>query len=139
MALVVWCIYCQDRIGDALVWVTTKSKWQEISLVDALTGELKLSLLPHVPLAIAAIAIVVMQRRRLPIAWIALTALLILPAFVTGMVGLGRYSAECFPPFIAAGQVLEEWPVRRRVAVFVAGAIVLVTFAFVVGRYKLVP
>lgn len=139
VALVVWCIYCQDRIGDALVWVTTKSKWQEISIVDAMTGDLKLSLLPHVPLAILAIAVVVMQRKRLPVAWLALTGLLILPAFVTGMVGLGRYSVECFPPFIAAGQLMERWSAHQRVAVFVAGGAGMAVFAFVVGRYALVP
>ena len=30
--------------------------------------------------------------------------------FVTGMVGLGRYAGETFPPFVAAGEILRRWP-----------------------------
>jgi len=138
-AIVAWCVYCYDRTGDALVWLTTKSQWQEITAFDALTGELKLSLVPHVTLAAAGLAVVVVQRRRLPPSWLALTGVLILPGLLTGTVGLARYTVECFVPFVAAGQVLEERSRRVRLLVLAAGAVGLAVFAYVVGRYRLVP
>jgi hypothetical protein len=134
-----WCAYCWDRTGDPLVWLATKSKWQEITLGDAITGELKLSLVPHVLLGGAAVAVVVLQRRRLPRSWLVLTVLLIVPGLATGMVGMARYAAECFPPFVAGGQILERWSPRVRVLLLTGSAVGLATFAFVVGRYGLVP
>jgi hypothetical protein len=68
-----------------------------------------------------------------------LTALALIPSLVTGIVGLARYTNECFPPFIAAGQVLERWSTRVQVVLLGASACGLVLFAFVVARYELVP
>ena len=138
-ALVAWCWYCWDRTGDALVWMTTKSRWEELTIVDVLTGHEKLSLIPHLTLGAAALAVVVMQRRRLPASWLVFTALYLLPALVSGIVGLARYTNECFPSFVAAGQVLDRWPARLRVITLAGSASGLVLFAFVVGRYGLVP
>ena len=74
----------------------------------------------------------------MPPALLVLTALSLLPALVTGMVGLARYTSECFPPFVAAGQVLERWSTRAGGPAERVGAR-LVLFAFVVARYELVP
>jgi hypothetical protein len=134
-----WCWYCYDRTGDAFVFLTTKARWEEISAIGLVDGHAKLSVLPHGLLALAAIAVVVLQRRRIPGAWIVLTALSLLPSLLTGMVGLARYTNECFPPFVAAGQVLERWPARAQYAAFAVSTCGLVAFAFVVGRYQLVP
>jgi hypothetical protein len=134
-----WCWYCYDRTGDAFVFLTTKARWQEISAVGLLDGQAKLSVLPHGLLAAAAIALVVIQRRRMPASWLVLTALSLLPSLVTGMVGLGRYANECFPPFVAAGQVLERLSTRLTYALLALSTAGLVVFAFVVGRYALVP
>lgn len=139
LALGAWCVYCWDRTGDPLVWWTTKEKWHEIGILDFLGGEVKWSLLAHVPLGLAALAVVVWQRRRLPTAWLVLTALLILPGLVTGMVGMARYAVDGFPPFVAAGQLFERWPLAVRAVLFTGSAALLVGFAFVVGRYGLVP
>src|SRR3954471_7535255 len=106
VVLAAWCWYCYDRTGDAFVFLTTKARWEEISAIGVFDGHAKLSVLPHGVLALAAIAVVLLQRRKLPGAWILLTALSLLPSLVTGMVGLARYTNECFPPFVAAGQIL---------------------------------
>ncbi|MEX2099981.1 MAG: glycosyltransferase family 39 protein [Acidimicrobiia bacterium] len=137
--IAVWCWYCYDRTGDAFVFLTTKARWEEISAAGLFQGDAKLSVLPHGLLAIAAIAVVVLQRRRLPGAWIVLTALSLLPSLITGMVGLARYSNECFPPFVAAGQVLERWSTRAQWAALALSTFGMVVFAFIVGRYSLVP
>jgi hypothetical protein len=139
VAVVLWSWYCYERTGDALVFLTTKERWQEISAVGLVSGDAKWSVLPHLGLALAAIAVVVWQRKRMPPALLVLTALSLLPSLVTGMVGLARYTNECFPPFVAAGQVLERWSTRVQVALLTVSAVGLVLFAFVVARYELVP
>jgi hypothetical protein len=139
LAMVVWCVYCADRTGDALVWITVKSRWQEITVIDALTGGAKWTLLPHVTLGVGALAVVVIQRRRIPKSWLVLTALVVLLPLATGMVGMARYAGECFPVAIAAGQLLDRWRPSYQRMVLVVGAVGLFLFAFVVGHYDLVP
>ena len=134
-----WCWYCADRTGDALVFLTTKSRWQEITFVGLFEGHVKWSILPHVLLAAAAIAVVVVQWRRMPVSWLVLVGISLIPSLQLGMVGVGRYANECFPPFVAAGQVLERWRTRNVVAAYCLSALGLVAFAFVSGRYELVP
>jgi hypothetical protein len=139
IAVIAWCIYCADRTGDALVFLTTKSRWQEITFVGLFEGHVKWSVLPHVLLALGALGVLVLQRKRLPVAWLVFGALYLIPSLQLGMVGVGRYANECFPPFVGIGQLLERWSSRVRALYFVASTIGLVLFAFVAARYDLVP
>jgi hypothetical protein len=138
-AVVAWCSYCWYRTGDPLVFLSTKEGWAEVTLVGALTGAMKWAAWPHLILAIAAVGVVVYQRRRMPLSWMALTALQLLPSLVLGMVGLARYANECFPPFVAAGAVLDEVPRWLRIMAFVAAVIGLFLCTLAVIRYSLVP
>jgi hypothetical protein len=139
VAVVAWCVYCADRTGDPFVFLTTKSRWQEVTFVGLFEGHVKWSVLPHVLLALAALLVLVVQRRRLPLSWLVFGALYLVPSFQLGMVGVGRYANECFPPFVGAGQILERWPRRTQYAVLAASTAGLVLFAFVAARYELVP
>ncbi|HEX9506025.1 MAG TPA: hypothetical protein VGA62_08460 [Acidimicrobiia bacterium] len=139
VGVVAWCWYCADRTGDPLVFLTSKSRWVEITFVGLFSGHVKWSMVPHVVLAIGAIVVVVLQRRRLPVAWLAFAALYLLPSFQLGMVGLGRYANECFVPFVGTGQILERWSPRARYAVLGLSTVGLVAFTFVSARYELVP
>ena len=139
VAVIGWCIYSADRTGDPLVFLTTKARWQEITFVGLFEGHVKWSVLPHVVLALGALVVLVVQRRRIPVAWLVFGALYLIPSLQLGMVGVGRYANECFPPFVAAGQILERWPVLARYAVFALSTFGMVVFGFVVMRYELVP
>ncbi len=139
VAVAAWCIYCWDRTGDPLVFLTTKSRWQEITFVGLFEGNVKWSVLPHVVLAIGALGVLVVQRKRLPVSWLVFGALYLLPSLQLGMVGVGRYANECFPPFVGIGQLLERWSTRIRALYFAASTIGLVLFAVVAARYELVP
>jgi hypothetical protein len=139
VVVMVWCWYGYDRTGDALVFLTTKSRWQEITFVGLFEGHVKWSIAPHVLLAAAALVVVIVQWRRLPLAWLVLAGLSLVPSLQLGMVGVGRYANECFPPFVAAGQILERWSTRMVVLVYGLSAVGLVAFAYVSGRYELVP
>jgi hypothetical protein len=139
LLVLAWCWYSYDRTGDAFVFLSTKSRWQEVTFVGLFDGHVKWSILPHVLLALAAIAAVVVRRRRLPVSWLVFVGLYLVPSLQLGMVGVGRYANECFPPFVAAGQVLERVRTRWLVLAYVLSAVGLVAFAYVSGHYDLVP
>jgi hypothetical protein len=139
VAVAAWCIWCWDRTGDPLVFLTTKSRWQEITFVGLFEGHVKWSVLPHVLLAIGALVVLVVQRKRLPLSWLVFGALYLIPSLQLGMVGVGRYANECFAPFVGVGQLLERWSTRVRALYFAASTLGLVLFAVVAARYDLVP
>jgi len=123
LAFGAWCLYNLDRTGDALTFFKAKDGWPEISIVDFVLRDRKIAV-PHVLLAAAAALAVIIVWRKLPKSWLVLTGLFLALPFVTGMVGLGRYAGETFPPFVAAGEILRRWP-RALVLAFFAGSVIL--------------
>lgn len=109
-AFLAWSWYNHHRTGDWLRFLHAKTGWTEIDLVDFVLRDRKIAV-PHVLVAAAAVTVVVATWRRLPRAWLVLTGVYLAVPLVTGMVGMGRYAGEVFPPFAAAGEVL-----RRRSA-----------------------
>jgi hypothetical protein len=103
-----WCLYNLDRTGDALTFYKSKDGWPEIDIVDFVLRDRKI-VIPHLLLAVAAVVAVVLVWRVLPRSWLWLTALYLAPAFLVGMVGLGRYAGELFPPFVAGGEIVQRW------------------------------
>jgi hypothetical protein len=77
----------------------------------------------HLALAVAAGVVVLLRRRRLPASWTLLSGLYLMPSLGLGIVGLGRYTNECFPPFVAAGELLERTraTTRRRLFLIAVG------------------
>jgi hypothetical protein len=115
VALGVWLLVLRHWTGDALIFLHAKAAWVEITLLDlVLLRQPKPTAFAHAILAILAIAALVVARRRLPLPWLLFGALYLLPSTVLGVVGLGRYSNECFPVFVAAGLILAEVPGRLR-------------------------
>jgi hypothetical protein len=68
-----------------------------------------------------------------------LTALYLLPPFVVGMVGLGRYAGESFPAFVAAGDVLERWGRAWTAAIVATSVILQAACAYWVIHLEYVP
>jgi hypothetical protein len=119
VAFVGWMLYNRDKTGDALTFYKAKDGWPEIDLVDFVLRDRKI-VIPHLLLAIVAVVAVIAVWKLLPKSWLLLTALYLVPAFFVGMVGLGRYAGEIFPPFVAGGEILRKWPRTAVGAVFVA-------------------
>jgi len=119
LAFAGWCWFNHHRTGDWLHFLHAKRGWTEIDLVRFVLSDRKIAI-PHVLLALAAAAAVVVVWRRLPQAWVLLSALYLALPLATGMVGLGRYAGELFPPFAAAGEILRRWPRWALVGFFVA-------------------
>ncbi len=111
----VWCALLWRWTDDPFVFYTAKAAWPEVTIVE-LGRHWPRFAIPHAVLGIAAMAVVWARRRALPAAYTAFAVLYLLPSLVLGMVGLGRYANECFPPFLAAGDILDR--VSRRTCAF---------------------
>ena len=133
-----WCWYNFHRTGDALTFFKAKDGWPEINLVDFVLRDRKIAI-PHVLLAAAAALAVILVWRKLPRAWLVLTALCLVVPLFTGMVGLGRYAGETFPPFVAAGEIMRRWSRGWVLALFGASVIGMAVCAYWVVYLDYLP
>lgn len=138
-----WMLVGLVRTGNPLVFATAKTAWHEVTLVGlvrrVLTPATVDSLDVHVVLGAVAVAALALGWRRLPRSWRALASVsLALPA-VTGLVGLGRYSAECFPVAIAASAPLARLSTGARRALAAGSVVAAFGCAVAMAAHGLVP
>ncbi|HKA03312.1 MAG TPA: hypothetical protein VKD67_03255, partial [Acidimicrobiales bacterium] len=137
-ALALWCIQLWRRTGDPLVFWTAKRAWFEVTLLglihswpgDAVT---------HLTVGLIGLALVALAWRRLPTPWVVFAALYLLPSFGFGLVGLGRYTGECFPVLMAAALFLTRAPRLIPRAVLAASAVVMAGLAVVITTEGIIP
>ena len=140
VAVVVWMLVLRHWTGDALIFVRTKTVWQDNSLLEIVTlSQVKPTALAHLFLGLVAVLVLVSARDRLPLSWLVLSALYLGPPFVMDVVGLGRYSNECFPVGIAAGMVLVQLSGRLQRAALATSALGLAAFGGLVAAGRVVP
>jgi len=124
LAVAIWCAFCYRWTGDELVFLSSKEGWPEVTVKAFALAPWRYDyVFPHLFLALAALGALLLVHRRLPFAWTVFTVLYLLPSLGLGMVGLGRYANECFPPFVAAGELLDR--ARRWVRFAAFGAAVV--------------
>ena len=136
--LALWLLYNQQRTGDALRFFNAKAAWHEVDFLDFVRRP-GITVAMHLVVAVAAVALVIAARRRLPTSWIIYTILYLAPSLALGMVGLGRYANDTFPPFVAAGDLLERRRSSTIAAVFAALAATQVAFVYWFVAKKQVP
>ena len=90
-------------------------------------------------MAVVLLVPFVLQIRRQPVAWTVLVALMILPSFALGVVGLARYAVQCFPLSIAAGGWLSQLNPRVGRLAVVAAAASIVVWGVLITRASYVP
>ena len=140
IALVVWCWYCYDRTGDAFAFLTAKSGWKEITIVGLFTEPGKGSALVHALLAVAAITAVCSGARTCRARGWSSRCSTSCRRSCSASSGLGRYANECFPAFVAAGQILAAVEAAvSRTPRSVASAVGLAVMAIAVADHGLVP
>jgi Dolichyl-phosphate-mannose-protein mannosyltransferase len=119
VALGLWCALCWRWTGNPIVFLTTKRGWHELDLVDFVRHPIRdPNAFLHLALGVAAGVVVLLRRRRLPGSWTLFSGLYLIPSLGLGVVGLGRYTNECFPPFVAAGELLERARATTRSRLF---------------------
>ena len=123
-----WLAFNWAKTGNLLKFLDSKWAWREVT-VFGVGGRYLGTALFHLALAAIALGVVVAAARHIPRSWKVLTGLSLLPSLVLGIVGLARYANECFPPFAAAGQLLERRGHRTVTAVFTALVVGQVLFA----------
>jgi hypothetical protein len=138
VALAAWCLELWRWTGSPLVFWSAKQGWNELTMVG-LTHSWPPDAIPHLVVAAVAIALILVASDRLEPAWVAFAAAYLLPSFGFGIVGLGRYSGECFPAALACGIALERVrPVVLR-AVVGGSAVAMAVFAVAISTHALLP
>jgi hypothetical protein len=138
VAVAVWLGFLWHRTGDPLVFATAKEAWEELTVVEVLQHGVAWTA-PHLGLGGLAIAAIVLGRRLVPWSWTAFGLAYLLPPLAVGVVGLARYSAECFVPFVAGAALLARWGRSVSVALLVLSTGGLAVYAVWVVRYLWVP
>ncbi len=131
LAFVGWMFYNHQRTGDALTFYKAKAGWEEITLAE-LPNDFRPVVTTHFVLAVVALGLVVAAFRWMPRSWLVLAAMYLLPSMVLGIHGLGRYSNECFPSFVAAGRLLERWRASIVVGLLVASTVAQAAMVYIV-------
>jgi len=136
--LVGWCVWLWSVTGDALVFFHAKAAWLEKSIVDFVRYPNGSSIV-HVVLAAVAVAALIHERTRLPTSWKVLVLVSLAPSLVLGVIGLGRYAAECFPVAMAFGMLLARSGRRAQQIYLMSSAVGLVVMGAFVRHARLVP
>ena len=119
VALGLWCAVCWHWTGNPIVFLTAKRGWHEVGLVDFVRHPIRdPNAWLHLGLGVAAGVVLLLRRRRLPASWTLFSGLYLIPSLGLGVVGLGRYTNECFAPFVAAGELLERARAATRSRLF---------------------
>jgi hypothetical protein len=127
-ALSAWMLFNLASTGDALRFLHAKRAWHEVDLFSLLQRPVTNAAF-HVAIAGLAIVIVVAARRVIPRSWSWFTVLYLVPSFVLGVVGMGRYATETFPPLVA-GVLLERHPRHTTIATLGVLAVAQVICAY---------
>jgi Gpi18-like mannosyltransferase len=133
-----WYLWLWRRAGDPIIFWRAKSAWHEVTLVDALVHH-QAHALPHLACAVAVVVALLLERRRIPLAWHVFAILWLLPPLILGMVGMGRYANECFPAMVAIAIVLNRFPRRWSTACLAVSGGGMVVFSILVGGFGYVP
>lgn len=128
LCVAAWLAWLWWHTGDPLVFAHAKAAWHEVTLGSLIDGTDRLPKIDLAPLAFAAV-VLTLAFRRLPAGWLLYAALVLLPPLGLGLLGLPRYTAACFPLFVAAGIVLARLPRPAQVAALACSAAGLVFLA----------
>ena len=137
-ALGLWCVELWRWTGDPIAFWSAKRAWNELTIVG-FVRTWGADALPHVAVAAVAITLVVVAVRRLPPAWTVFTACYLLPSMGLGLVGLGRYSGECFPVLVACGIALQRVPRAIAATLLAASTAAMAGVAIVMTTHRLIP
>lgn len=142
-ALAGWIIVCTVATGNPLVFATAKAAWNEqtiVALARQATRSTPLdSLTVHVVVGLLAVTLLRGVWNELEPSWRVLVLVTLGVPMITGLVGLGRYSNECFPIAIAGGATLARLPAPYRRVLLASSTVLSIVFAATMAGHGLVP
>jgi len=128
--VVAWLVTLWVWTGDPLRFVDAKQGWAEQSVYTLLVAGGSPQARIDAAVAAAALVLVGWQWRRLPRGWLVFAAAYLIPSFLLGVVGFGRYVATCFCVFVAAGLALQRMPKVLRYGLGALSGCTLMWMAF---------
>ena len=138
--LVCWMAYARHMTGDALAFLTSKNAWLETMFVDFVRDPFERpAIVFHVIVLVVTVAIAWPAVRRLPMHWVLVAGLLVVPSFILGVEGLARYTFMAVPLSIAMAVRLVDRSRAWRVGVLLVSGAALVFLCANVVRYTWVP
>ncbi len=140
VAIGAWMLVLWSETGNPFIFAFSKGGWHEETIWSVLTLETTTRyVFFHFFVAILGVAVIFKVRKRIPAAWIVFALLYLVPSLALGVVGLARYTNECFPVFVGVGMLLEKWRPRWRIAYFATSAVALGIFTYGIMLYRWVP
>jgi hypothetical protein len=133
-----WCAVLWIPVGDPLAFLTAKSAWHEISLWKYVRDPADLIASWNLVIGVLAVVLYVYQRRRQPVAWSVHAYLTLLPALALGLVGLVRYTSQCFVTPIALADVTSRFR-RLEAWTFSAAGTALIVYGYLITKRSYVP
>jgi hypothetical protein len=124
-----WMAYNGARTGDVTRFLDAKRAWREVD-VGALLRHPTTNPTFHLVVAGVAFGLVYAARRAIPRSWTWFTGLYLAPSLLLGIVGMGRYATDTFPPMVSAGVLLAHRTRRTITTILVALAAAQVICAF---------
>jgi hypothetical protein len=138
LAVAGWMAVLWAWTGDPLIFGRAKLDWHEATFWGLLSGA---EPVPKIDLALGLLAALALLAawRRLPLSWRAFAVAWLGLPLATGVLGLPRYAASCFPVFGAAGSLLARAPRAVRALWLVASAMALFLLALRLTSGRMTP
>jgi hypothetical protein len=133
-----WCVFLWVWMGDPLAFLTAKRAWHEVSLFSYLQHPMDLNASWNLVAGALAVALYVHYRRRQPVAWTVHAFLIVLPALGLGLVGIVRYTSQCFVTPIALADLTNRYR-RFEGTMFALAASALVVYGYLTTTRNYVP
>jgi hypothetical protein len=133
-----WCTFLWIWMGDPLAFLTAKRAWREVSLWSFVHDPVDLNASWSLVAGVLALALYVYQRRRQPVAWTVHGFVMLLPTFGLGLVGMVRYTSQCFVTPIALADATSRSR-RSESYTFSLAATALVIYGYMVTTRNYVP
>ena len=135
-----WLVYCRNKTGDALAFLTTKDLWLETTIFDFLARPMERpAIVFHMVVFVVVVLVAAPAVKKIPVWWLGIIFVFIGPSLLLGVEGMARYVTITVPLSILVAITLTNWPTICRRLFFVASAGSMLYLAVNVVRSTWVP
>jgi hypothetical protein len=135
-----WMVYCYNKTGDSLAFLTAKNTWLETTIVDFFADPFERpAIVLHVVTFLIAAAVAFSAMKKVPIWWHVASGVLLMPSLIVGVEGLARYVSLAVPMSVLIAITISQWSKIIRSLFFVVAASSMLFLAVNVVRSAWVP
>ena len=135
-----WMVYCKNKTGDPLAFLTAKNTWLETTIVDFLSDPFERpAIILHVATFVIAGVVALMAIKKVPIWWQVASGVLLIPSLIVGVEGLARYVSLAIPMSVLIAISISPWSKLLRSVFLIAAASSMLFLAVNVVRSAWVP